>query len=150
MKNIFKLVLFISLLMSKTTYSQIVETEFMDFNESLNIYFSSVLLKSTGELCLKMGNDGSRYLMYIDQNKAPIVSNYNENYCAKDSIKIFNKGGLSLIIKKKTDYWDIQEKKRNRLTGTLKKYEGGFKIENKTVIKHLNKDEFRELWKNFL
>lgn len=142
MKKIFKLVLLIILLMSKTTYSQIVETEFMDFNESLNIYFSSVLLKSTGELCLTMGNDGSRYLMYIDQNKAPIVSNYNENYCVKDSIKIINKGGLRLVIKKQTDYWDIQESKRTPFTGNLKKYEGGFKIENNTVIKHMNKNEY--------
>lgn len=81
--------------------------------------------------------------MYIDQNKAPIVSNYNENYCVKDSITIISKGEMRLVIKKKTDYWDILESQRTLFTGILKKYEGGFKSENNTVIKHMNKNEYK-------
>lgn len=128
-------------------YSQ--ESEFFDGNEVLKQLFSNVKMNSSGSLCVTMKNEnkGGKYLTFIDDNKEPIISVYNEVYCVKDSIKFFEKHSGIILKKMNSNYWSISYKFRNPYAVAEKKMEGGFELKN-NIIKSLKKEEYELLKKD--
>lgn len=126
------------------TYSQ--ESEFFDSNEVFKQLFSDVRMDSSSNLCFTMKNEGGKYLTYIDDNKEPIISIYNEVYCVKDSIKFFERHSSFSLKKMNSNYWSIIYKAPNPHIGVAKRKEGGFEIKNNS-IKSLKKEEYELLMK---
>jgi len=130
MKNIFKIsILF--LFFSITSFSQVDRPEHISIKETLNQLFVKTKINSSGNLCITMRN---RFSMRIDDTKEPIISDSNQNYYIKDSIKINDKHAFQLfLIRNKHNYWDVKLNTRS-LRGDVKKYEGAFEIKNDSII----------------
>jgi len=126
-------------------YSQ--ESEFFDGNEVLKQLFSNVKMNSSGNLCVTMKNEGGKYLTYIDDDKEPIISVYNEVYCVKDSVKFIERHSSFNLKKLNSNYWSIIYKGPNPHIGAAKRMQGGFEIKNNS-IKSLKKEEYELLKKD--
>jgi len=120
---------------SGTLFSQVNKPEHINIKETLDKLFVKTKINSLGNLCVTMSSDGERFSMRIDNNKEPIISVYNETYCVKDSIRIVNKGGMNLMLKKnKNNYWDVKQNIRTPFKSDIKKYEGAVEIKKDSII----------------
>lgn len=99
MKNLLRISI-VFIFSSMTVFSQIDRPEHINIKKTLNQLFVKTKVNSLGNLCFTMHSFGERFNLRIDNIKEPIISVYNETYCIKDSIRIVNKGGMNLTLKK--------------------------------------------------
>jgi len=152
MKNKLTVVLVVALFKGIVLFSQ-EKVIFFDSSEISSHLLSEVKTNSRGELCLKMKNDGIKFLMYLDNNSTPIVSSYNKTYTVKGFIRIVSKGGINIKISKDSsnaNHWIVEKKERTPIRKELKRYKGVFKFEKGTTFKSLKKEEYNHLFNDKL
>lgn len=134
MKNIIKIT-FVLLLSNMSLFSQVVKPENFNIKKTLNRIFARTQINSEGNLCITMLSDGERFNMHIDNIKEPIISVYNQTYCVKDSIRVVNKGGMNLMLKKnENNYWDFIQNVRTPFKSEVKKNKGAIETKNDSII----------------
>jgi len=136
MKNLFEISIVV-LFSSLTAFSQVDKPEHINIKETLNQLFVKTKINSSGNLCITMRN---RFNILIDDTKEPIISDSNQNYCIKDSIKITDKHFQLFLLRNKNNYWDVKLNNKP-LDGIIKKYEGAIEIKNDSIIDKSDKNQ---------